>query len=170
MLTQETKVVLLSRDNSKIKHIWTVLCRRSIIDKESNNISLLDVLEQVAVSRIPAGERQPAKDTLTSAVPLDYELVSLWIRASEDQPALGHARAILCSPSGALPGEPAQIDVDLRVYQRMRTRQRFVGLRIKEPGQYLFRVEYRDDGEAEWRGVTTIPLQVIIEPLPEKQT
>ena len=31
------------------KHIWTVLCRNVIQDKETNNLSLIGTLEEVAI-------------------------------------------------------------------------------------------------------------------------
>lgn len=35
--------------SSKVQHIWTLLCQRAIIDKKSNNLSLVDVVETVKV-------------------------------------------------------------------------------------------------------------------------
>lgn len=153
----------------KIKHIWTVLCQRSTIDKYSNNISLSDVLEQLTVSASLLHEQQPTGGTPVGALVFHFELVSLWSRANEAQPALGHARVVILSPSGGIT-EPQPIQVDLREYERMRTRQRFGGLPVREAGQFIFRVEYRDDGESTWREVAAVPLKVIIEPSPERKT
>ena len=159
----------MAQNDIKIKHIWTVLCRESVIDKESNNISLINVLEQISISTRTPSEQQPTGQARGGPIPISFEIVSLWIRAEEAQPALGHCRVTILSPSGPLE-EAHHIPVDLRKYQRMRTRQRLGGLPVSEAGQYLFRVEYRDDGETDWREVGAIPVSIIIESAPEKET
>lgn len=159
----------MAQSDAKIKHIWTVLCRESVIDKETNNISLINVVEQISVSTPIPFERQPAGQARGGPIPISLEIVSLWIRAEEAEPALGHCRVTVLSPSGPLE-EAHRIPVDLRKYQRMRTRQRFGGLPVSEPGQYLFRVEYRDDGETGWYEVGAIPVRIIIDSAPEQKT
>jgi len=108
------------------------------------------------------------KETGIAVVPANYEVTSLWVRSDIDKPALGNARVTLLSSSGPI-GEPAEIQIDLRQHKRFRTRQRFGGLPIREAGQYLFVVEYRDDGQADWFEVISIPLEIVIEQSPERQ-
>ena len=152
----------------KIRHIWTVLCQRSLIDIDSNNISLIDVIEQISMSAPTPSEQQSKGQIQVGTVPFNFEVVSLWSRAEESQPALGQCRVTLLSPSGPL-GEANHVPVDLRKYERTRIRQRFGGLSVSKAGQYFFRVEYRDDGETEWCEVGAIPFKVIIESALEKK-
>jgi hypothetical protein len=160
--------LIVAQRDIKIKHIWTVLCQHSIIDAESHNISLIDVIEQLIISAPAPSEQQPTGQVRVGTVPIPFEVVSLWSRAEGTQPALGQCRVTFISPSGPL-GEAHYIPVDLRKYERMRTRQRFGGIPVSEAGQYLFRIEYRDDGETEWREVDAVPLKVIIESGPERK-
>lgn len=158
----------MEQHDAKIKHIWAVLCQRSIIDADSNNISLIDVLEQINISRYAPSEQQPTAQDQLGVVPISFEIVSLWSRAEEPQSASGQCRVTLLGPSGPL-GEANYIPVDLRKHERMRTRHRFEGLPVREAGRHLFHVEYRDDGETEWREVQAIPLKVVFESAPKKE-
>lgn len=136
-----------------INHIWTVLCSKSITDQESNNISLLEVLEQLTI----AGPPTPG------VVPVRFEVVTLWGRSDTDQPSRGHARLLFLTPSDTVTGEHEH-DIDLSVYQRTRNRTLMTGLPVQETGRHHFRVQLRDEGETEWRDVADIPLQVSLEP------
>lgn len=64
-----------------IHHAWTVLCARSLIDRDTNNISL-DVLEQLNVQIPP-----PLQGAGGFVLPARLEVVSLWFRAAEDEGA-----------------------------------------------------------------------------------
>ena len=36
-----------------IEHIWSVLCSRSVIDSETNNVSIQDVIEHIIINAEP---------------------------------------------------------------------------------------------------------------------
>jgi len=60
-----------------IKHIWSVLCRESLINKDDNVISLNGVLEQLTVGLKPDRDgKLPEKVN----IPINYEIVSFWIK------------------------------------------------------------------------------------------
>jgi hypothetical protein len=106
----------------------------------------------------------PSPEGKITLIPISFDVVTLWSRASDNQPARGSARLLLTTPSDKIVGEQEH-NVDLTVYQRARTRTRMAGLPIQEAGRYQFRVQFRHDGEAEWRDVANIPLQIVFEPV-----
>ena len=57
-----------------IRHAWTVICNRLVVDKESNNLSL-DVLEQIEIEL-----GAPAPDAKVKLFPIELRIVSLWYR------------------------------------------------------------------------------------------
>jgi hypothetical protein len=139
-----------------INHIWTVICSKSIIDQESNNISLYNVLEQINITR-PAGEGE----SKTGIIPLSYEVITLWIREKIDQSTRVMARMKLESPSGKV--WPAnEFEVDLSEHIRMRTILRSDQLLFDEPGIYYFQIEVQTTSE-DWENVAKIPLHIVIE-------
>ena len=144
-----------------IAHIWTVLCSQSIINENTKNISLIEVLEQVTIAGpLPSAEQE-------NSIPMTFEIVSLWSRGADNQPSRRLARIHFLSPSNILIREFAY-EVDLSVYQRTRTRARINGLPFREAGQYHFNVQLRDENETDWQEVARIPLQIEIE-LPKDQ-
>ena len=129
-------------------HVWSVLCLKASIDRETNNISLFDVLEQVRVH--PPLEREGAVGPL--------ELISLWTR-SAGYPERGQARVSLRGPSGHIQFQQIQ-EIDLREYRRMRARLRVVVMPIEGPGTYVFSVEVPRPNSEDWTEIAKIPLDV----------
>ncbi len=137
-----------------IEHVWTVICRQSVIDRDSNSVSLFDVVEQITVHGELRGE-DPA------VAPVEMEVVTLWSRSDYDVPAKGAQRLTLFSPSGGVLAGGEQ-EVDLSQHRWFRNRARFRGLPVKGPGRYLFRVEQMEEDEAEWQHVTDVPLELVV--------
>lgn len=148
-----------------IQHIWTVICSNSVIDQDSNNISLQSVIEQLNIAGTP-----PASGVVP-AVPISLEVVTLWARADFDVPGRGRARVTFLFPSG-IPSAPLQFEygIDLSSFKRNRTRWHINGLPIRESGRHIFRVEFQNEGENVWREVATVPLEVIVELTGSEQT
>lgn len=138
-----------------IEHVWTVLCRDSIIDRDSNSVSLFNVLEQITI-RGEMDRGEPA------VAPIEMEVVSLWSRSDYDVPAKGVQRLRLLSPSGETLASGEQ-EIDLSKHRRFRNRARFRGLPVQGTGRYTFRVEQKREGEVEWQHVTDVPLELTFE-------
>jgi hypothetical protein len=145
-----------------IQHIWTVLCTRSSIDRQTNNISLFEVIEELRVEGLGG---QPG------VVPCPLELVSLWTRSDPNVPTRGEARITLHTPGGQTPISQTQ-PVDLQEYRRLRSRARVPGLPVDQAGVYMFVVECRELGQEQWLRVARIPLevQVMVTPPQERPT
>ncbi len=137
-----------------IEHIWTLLCSQAIIDRDSNNLSLFNVIEQINIE----GEPQ-----LGRVAPVGLEVVSLWVRSDLNTPGRGHARLTFVSPTGTRI-KSVEDELDLTKCERLRTRRLFAGLELSEPGQYTFKLELLNDGENRWREVASVPLKVVFAP------
>ncbi len=134
-----------------IDHVWSVLCRRSSIDRETNNISLFDVVEQLQLfegSEVPSSVAGP------------FEIVSLWTRSAE--PTRGEAQISLRGPSGRLLIPPLLQEIDLREARRLRARQRLSLIPIEGSGVHVFSIERRLHGRERWDEVATIPVDVVL--------
>ena len=134
-----------------IHHAWSVLCSLSSLDKETNNLSLFNVLEQFNI----AGPREDERGLL----PIACEIDSLWVRL-EGKPARGFTRTVVVGPSGEThPTKEMMVDLAGDV-DRFRTRLRMVGLPFLGYGVYWMDVEFRPDGSDKWDRVARVPLQV----------
>jgi len=134
-----------------IDHIWTVLCTRAVIDKDSNNVSLHNVIEQLTIQE----EVEPR-----TMVACPMEAVTLWERADPEVSGKARARVRVSAPSGVSLGDVEYV-IDLIDYQRFRGRVGFPGILVVEPGRYTVRVDLLEEGDDDWREVAAVPLTVI---------
>ena len=133
--------------------VWSVLCSRPIVDGETNNISLIDVVEEAHIQT--AG--------LPGALPIQLTLVSLWAREHPDQPERARGFIQFCDPAGAVQGDISS-EIDLTAHTRFRQIVRFVGLPISTVGVHWFNVfvEIEQAGAVTRNQVARIPLDVIL--------
>lgn len=136
-----------------IEHVWTVLCTRSSVDKETNNISIFEVIEQLTI-KDNAGK--------PGLAPGPFEIVSLWSRTAADEPSRGEARLLFQTPGGRTSISQTH-EIDLRQYRRLRSRHRIPAIPIDGPGLYTLVVEFRQLDQEEWVQVVKIPLEVRVE-------
>ncbi|HEX9722444.1 MAG TPA: hypothetical protein VGA53_04215 [Candidatus Paceibacterota bacterium] len=142
-----------------MKHIWSVLCQRSIVDQKSNNISLIDVLEQLNINVSP---EQAAKISEGLMIPINFDIVSLWARKSEqDKPVKFEIIIDFHNSHGKkLKSFNRAIEV-AQNYQRMRTQVKIVGLQIFESGLHTFKVGIKTrQQEDKPRIVAELPLDI----------
>jgi hypothetical protein len=136
-----------------IDHIWSILCSNSIIDIETNNVSILNVIDQITVNAEPSPD---------GFLPMPFEVVTLWVRSEKDSPAQGMERLLLVSPSSETT-VAAEAVIDLTKADRHRHRVKFSGIPAKEQGRHYFKVEVKESTDTEWRQVAAIPLMIMFE-------
>lgn len=142
-----------------IDHVWTVFCTRSVINKDTNNISLFEVLEKIsAVGEVP---EEKAKEKVMPAIPINAHLVTLWARRNPLLSVKGRARIVFESPSRK-PLFQREYEVDLSSFLRTRVRSDISALPVPESGWYRFRIELSTESGS-WQEVASIPLEVELE-------
>lgn len=124
-----------------MKVLWAVICQSSVVDQETNNVSLFNILEQVDVPEPPA--LPPDSSSLRAALrPL--ELFILFARTASEVPEHGRVNVRLIFPSDDPPAS-FQIDVDLSQVHRNRARINLPGMPVSGEGEYLFVIEALSD-------------------------
>ncbi len=143
-----------------IDHYWTVLCSKSVIDKDANTISLFDVLEQITVY----GDPPPGGKT--GGIPMEHSIVSLWGRTDEDRPAKGTVRYLIEYHGGGddRKTDPHEVSVDLSEYTRSRTRALMNVLPLMGAGKHWVRVFLKQENQDDWDLVASIPFHVEFKP------
>ena len=136
-----------------IEHVWTVLCSRSVIDVETNNVSIQDVIEQISINAEPKPD---------GFLPFPLELITLWERQESNKPAEGTERITFVTPSGKS-NVVYEAKIDLSAAERHRHKVKFPGLPLSEAGRYYFEVEAKE-GDGDYHEVAAIPLSVIFQP------
>ncbi|MBM3151373.1 MAG: hypothetical protein FJZ96_04085 [Chloroflexi bacterium] len=136
-----------------IEHIWSVLCSQSVIDSETNTVSIQNVIEQILINSDPKPD---------GFLPIPLELITLWGRKESDRTEKGIERVSFVSPSKNT-NVVAEATIDLSAAERYRHRVRFPGLPLHEAGRYYFIVEIKEDGGV-WREAAAVPLTVMFQP------
>jgi hypothetical protein len=140
-----------------IDHVWTVPCSSAVVDKYSNNLSIQNVVEQL---NIPEGE--PAEDTI---LPVEFKIVSTWVRADPEVPAQGKGRLGLLTPPGELMAFMQEYPIDLKTSKRNRAIVNLRGFPLRGPGRYVIQVELQVGDGGEWTRVAGVPIDIEYVPI-----
>jgi len=139
-----------------ITHVWTVACRSAVIDGESGNISLEQIVEQVTINGLPGEE---------TVVPLQFDVASYWVRSDPQVPAVGEVQIGVRFPDGEqIPLIVAPVRLDLSSHHRMRTRIHLDALPVKGNGRQYLIVEFRESADLPWRPVSDFPITIFFAP------
>lgn len=146
------------------KHQWSVLCRRSIIDKDDNSISLIDELEEITVMGQFSKEainRELAEKNMKSASPFGFQLVSLWIRSDRDTPEIETVQVVVKNSQGR---SIHTVGFDINLSKTVRTRHilRFGSVPFDGPGAYVYATQQNKgtDKKPRWVTVSELTLDV----------
>lgn len=113
------------------EHRWSILCSHAVVDRFTNNVSLLDLVEQITVG---------SSETPSGPIPIALDLMTMWERTVSDAPEASRSRVVIVSPDGT-EDELAQSTIDLTGHQRLRIRLRVMGIPFHGFGRYRFRVD-----------------------------
>ena len=111
-----------------IDHVWSILCANAVVDSESNNLSLFNILEQLTV----APDAQ-----LPATILVFFELVTLWSRTDLEQPGTGWSQVRVLEPQGKS-APLGKTPIDLTQFRRFRNRFGIQGFTITGSGKYIF--------------------------------
>ncbi len=143
-----------------IKHIWSVLCKDSIINQDDNNISINGVLEELAVSLTPV--KETGKPPEKFGLPINYEIVSMWQRNSQVEIAKAEIEYIFIDPDkNELLKNIQSIEIS-KTSRRHRSRMKIVGMPLTKEGDYTFQVKIKEEGSDKFHIVAELPLEVKI--------
>ncbi len=122
-----------------MRALWAIVCRGSSTDRDSNNISLFQVIEEIAAAARDIPESSEAQTR--ARLPIPCEFVVLWARTDADVPesALLGMR-IRDAGTGAVLAQPPPIQTDLSGQERHRQTWRLDGIPLPEIATGTFRL------------------------------
>lgn len=146
----------------KIKHIWSVLCKESVINQDDNLISIHGALEELSVSLTPINAKSDKLPRKLS-VPINYEIVSLWFKENKkEESTAAQVEYSLVSPEGReLIKNTRDMEIPVNI-KRFRSRMKISGLPLTIEGYYFFRVKIKETGDRSFKLTAQLPLEVKI--------
>lgn len=143
-----------------MKVIWAILCQSTVIDRYTNNVSLLNVLEEITLTSAPPQEASGRKG-MGAGASIVFEIVALWVRSDLEVPERGYGRIRLATPDNQI-STGQEFEVDLTQYLRLRHRTHISTLPIRGEGIYRFVIDGRTDTQ-DWVEMFEVPLRVVIQ-------
>jgi hypothetical protein len=141
-----------------IRHLWTVVCLKTSIDKDTNNISLFSILEQITISGPPLPQGQ------TGFVPMEFEVVTLWYNSPDVGPQNGRARILFRDSAGNILSQH-EFDAEVTRTPRHRTISKINGMPFREPGTYQLQLQLRREGDTEFTDMISYPVDILFQPI-----
>ncbi len=142
-----------------IRHIWSVLCRRAIVDSGTNNLTISDVLEELSVDI--KVEKKNIESLKLINLPLEFEIVSFWKKEGDPTSDIKAESEIeVINPEGkSLQIFKQQVNLPPKM-RRLRTILRVMGLTLDNSGNYTLKVTIKEEHDKAFQVVSEIPLQV----------
>jgi len=95
------------------EHVWSVLCNRSVVDKDTRQVSLFNVCEAFKVRLL-----EPFHGKL-GMIPFHTEVVTLWTRTDPEQEEETTCKCEMVTPGGSV--HPSELRLDLTSSRRFRS-------------------------------------------------
>jgi len=143
-----------------IKHIWTVLCRESVINSDDNNISLNAIFEELTVFIDSKNNDQLTKTKLIKVPNINYEIVSLWYKTEEKKDVNIEIEVTVVNPDGKEINKFVNKFNIKPEHKRFRSRLKINGITVQGNGDYWFIVKVRENDNEPFKKVAEVPLQV----------
>lgn len=153
----------MKSQNQNIKHVWSILCQSSVVDQQSNNLSIHQVLEQLNVDLSEKDRKllnnDPKVDKVIG-VPFNFQVISMWQSLNNKINPVANAEIELYDPIGQ---SLQKIEFKLQ-FEKDKPRMRSIIsspiLRITNKGLYIFKVRIKEGDTNTFSEVAEIPLEV----------
>lgn len=139
-----------------MKHRWAILCESTSVDRQTNNASLFNIIDEVQF-----GLNSPLPENKPTLVPFQAVLAVLTERSNMGEPETGIVKSTIHAPDGTRLGEMS-ITIDLSEHLRTRAVSKLQNFAITGEGIYEIRI-FHVSTEGAWDQVDTVPLQVKLE-------
>lgn len=146
-----------------MNHAWSIICSSSVIDQETNNISLTNLIERisfpVSIETLENAKKE-GKDGLMFVFP--FEIVSRFFRKDANNATAFDVRLRLLNPlSKPVITSERRVAVEKGI-KNMRVRTRLENLPVNMPGDCEMHIDMREVDETEFRNVAIIPLELCL--------
>lgn len=135
---------------------WAVLCRNTITNQETHNVSLIEVIEQINFTLL-AGANADDYDSF----PIQFFLVALWRRTKLEESETATMRVVIQTPNGSTienSNSTPELMIDLEKSITFRAVVQFTAFPYTEGGEYQIILQLKQASETGWTTYDTVPL------------
>ena len=140
-----------------INHIWSVICKKSIVDSQTNIISLLEIIEVLDVNVVLPPNLDPKSNI---NIPIEFEFVTMWQRDFVNKEENFDTQIVVTDPKGTqLNAINGKMNMPINM-MRLRSITRISGLGLTDSGNYTLFLKMKQQNDKNYKAVTAIPLEV----------
>lgn len=148
--------IKMKKDNQDVDLVWAVLCEKSIVDGQSNQISLINVVESLSVGIQPK-DNQEFPDNPKFNIPINYEIVTFWMNEGGKENSFDMMIRLIDPDGKEL--DTMKRTVEVKEGQiHIKFRMRINGFPANKSGKYF--VEVAKSKGVEFETMTRIPMMV----------
>lgn len=156
---------MTQKTNIGIEHCWSILCKSTMLDTETNDLSIMGVVDrvhfQVPKEMMKKSEEEKSKGFL---IPIGLEIVSKFKKVNKNKSFAFDHRFRLLNPEGEQLGiiEGGRLAMDEKA-NSMRVRGKIPSLLVEKKnkgGDYEIAVEVKDVADNDYIEVNRIPIEV----------
>ena len=140
---------------NNVEHLWTIACRSSSVDQQTNLLSMFDILEEFNV------DIQLEKETEVLNIPFQLELVSLWRKFNNKEENL-EIEIEFIDPNRkrlAILSYPLNLPADKK---RMRNKLAINGIAVTISGTYVFAIKVKNQDTSKFVEVEEVSIEIIV--------
>ncbi|GEM_PF-2921715 len=142
------------------KYIRTIICAKSIVEAESNNISLIELIDAITINT-----KEPLPKGKPTGIPLGFEIVSFWTKEKDADDVQIDLKLEALDPKGEVLNSHNGVFTFPKDKQNMRFIFKLAGFKVTESGVYLLRLSYKEHGETEYKLAEETPLALTFQGL-----
>jgi hypothetical protein len=142
-----------------MKHVWSIICKQSITDKDTNLISLIESAEELHIKVDTEKLKEQKKINLFCP----FEIVHFLLK---DKNKKGDEKGSLLIEINVGDKIIQKITQDIIIpaeFKRIRIRTLLGSLPIEKEGEYLFEIKYKSENSKDYKKACEIPLLIIFE-------
>ncbi len=140
-----------------MKHLWSIICNRSSVDRETNSLSLFNCAEQIDIA-FPLDDKIQKKRNIS----IQFEIVSLWRDKENAKKRNFDLQIELFDPNNKKLNQFTMKAIFPERKKQLRTIVKINGLTVTSPGEYKFKVSYKEIEKTKFEQATEIPLDINI--------
>jgi len=148
--------------NQKIKHLWSIICSYSVIDRDTNNISLVNLIDTLSVTVEPTKKQEEEKKGRGwYLVPITLQLISFFRKKTRDRDVSFDTQINIINPDGKIIG--VSITGTLAFPQKLvnlRARYIISGFPVDKGGTYHVQLRVRETAAKDFVEVARVPIDV----------
>ncbi len=146
-----------------MRHIWSLICHRSIIDKKNNLISIIDSIEQLTIPITEKGKKEKKK-----ILQIDIQVVSFIVKSIKSINKSELLIEFIDPADKKLSDLKVQFEIP-EGYKRTRVVTGINQLFLTSEGQYKLRIKMKETPKGQFKKQVDIPLDIVYKNIEKKK-